>query len=378
MRRARGAGFWVGLLAVLVVFAVLGGRAGRVDGPPLDPRSTSPLGARALVLLLEDLGATVEVASGIPDDPDVVVLLLADNLGADQRADLERLVARGARVVVADPHSRLAAPVTGSTALLGPFDGGALDPSVCDEPALARVGAVDPGSSLLLRARRGDRTCFGDGQEAFVVVSSVGRGVIVSVGGAAVFTNERLDDADNAVLAAALLAPTPGTRVVLPSPVLAAEGDDDLLDAATDLVGPGLPFALLQLVLAFVVYALHRARRLGRPVDEPQPVAIAGSELVLAVGRLLARTGSPGAAAALVRGRLRQEVGERTGLPAGADPRALADAVAPLTSLSPDDVYRALADLPVADDAELLELVALVDGLRQEVVHGGRATAHAR
>ena len=60
-----------------------------------------------------------------------------------------------------------------------------------------------------------------------------------------------------------------------------------------DLVSAGVTRALAQLALAFAVYALWRARRLGRPVAEPQPVAVAGSELVAAVGNLLDRTRSP-------------------------------------------------------------------------------------
>ncbi len=378
MSRTRGIGFWAGLLGVLLVAALVVGGGGRSDGPPLDPRSTGPLGARALVLLLEDLGATVEVGGGIPVDPDITVLLLRDNLSDAQHEELEQLVRDGAVLVVADTTSPFAAPVAGTSSLLGLLEEERLTRERCDIDALDDVGELEPGAAYLLAVRRGAQSCFGDGGASFVVVDPLGDGAVVSLGGAGVLTNEQLGEADGAVLAAALLAPSPGGRVVLPEPVLRSEGDQSFIGLATEQVGPGLPYALLQVVVAFVVYALLRARRLGRPVSEPQPVQIAGSELTLAVGRLLAQAGSPDAAAALARRRLRFEVAQRRGLSPDSDAHLLVDAVAPFTDRPRDDVYRAVADLPVADDAELLELIALIDGIRQEVLHGGSTPTAAR
>src|SRR3546814_8139145 len=92
------------------------------------------------------------------------------------------------------------------------------------------------------------------------------------------------------MLAAPLLAPEPATTVrFLDPPVPAGGGDESLID----LIPPGVERALLQLGVAFVLYAVWRAIRLGRPVREDQPVRIAGSELVAAVGRLLGRTRRP-------------------------------------------------------------------------------------
>ena len=62
--------------------------------------------------------------------------------------------------------------------------------------------------------------------------------------------------------------------------------------------------ALAQLLIAFVVFALWRGRRLGRPVAEVQPVEIAGSELVVAVGNLLQKAGRPEIAAERLRSDL--------------------------------------------------------------------------
>ena len=47
---------WIVLLGAIVAIGLLA-RGGDDTGEPLDPRSTGPLGARALVLLLEELGS---------------------------------------------------------------------------------------------------------------------------------------------------------------------------------------------------------------------------------------------------------------------------------------------------------------------------------
>src|SRR3546814_18850835 len=121
------------------------------------------------------------------------------------------------------------------------------------------------------------------------------------------------------MLAAPLLAPEPATTVrFLDPPVPAGGGDESLID----LIPPGVERALLQLGVAFVLYAVWRAIRLGRPVREDQPVRIAGSELVAAVGRLLGRTRRPDAAAAALRGRLRRRLRSRLGVPGSAIGRA--------------------------------------------------------
>ncbi|HVF33062.1 MAG TPA: DUF4350 domain-containing protein, partial [Acidimicrobiales bacterium] len=95
---------------VLVLGVVLLGAVaadGRSEGEPLDPRSTEPLGARGLVLLLERAGADVRLAGGRPSDGAVAVVL-QDRLNEAETAGLEDWVADGGTLVVADPSSSLA------------------------------------------------------------------------------------------------------------------------------------------------------------------------------------------------------------------------------------------------------------------------------
>src|SRR5205807_1829210 len=135
-----------------------------------------------------------------------------------------------------------------------------------------------------------------------------------------------------------------------------------------DLVPDRVVQSIVQLFVAFVVYVLWRSRRLGRPVIEPQPVAIAGSRLVDAVGRLHQRSGSVERAAADLRGDLRRQLLERYGLPSGAPTEALAEVVASRTTLDRDRVRHAVGDTRIPDEAALVVLATELDSIRQEVL----------
>jgi hypothetical protein len=146
------------------------------------------------------------------------------------------------------------------------------------------------------------------------------------------------------------------------------ERDTTLLD----LVPVNIERALLQLGVAFVLYALWRARRLGRPVVEGQPVEVAGSELVAAVGGLLERRSAAERSAAVLRADLRRDLGVRFGIPPEAPPDLAARIVADRTGTDPDRLLAALVGAPATDDAELTELARLIESVRREVIHGRR------
>jgi hypothetical protein len=206
--------------------------------------------------------------------------------------------------------------------------------------------------------------CFTDGSaSAFLVSAPVGRGRVVQLGGAGGFINSRLGQVDNGLLAVTLLAPRQDSRVAVLQPVVAGDGDRSL----TDLVGPRVKLALLQLAIAFGLVVLWRARRLGRPVLEDQPVQIAGSELVAAVGNLLQRARGRPHAAALLRDDLRRTLTDRLGLPPDAPPRAVADVAAARTGIAADRVDAALEGPSPASEEDLVVLAQTVEAIRQEV-----------
>lgn len=355
------------LLAVGILLIGLVARNGRQSGEPLDPRSTDPLGARGLVLLLERFGADVRIAGGVPPRGAVAVLL-EDRLNEPETDRLEAWVKAGGTLVVADPLSSLA-PALGRSAG-GLFDVGADDEGgiapACSLEAVAEVGSIDVSGPAGFRVPPRAVGCFDVPGGSYLVATPMGAGRIVALGGAGPFVNERLDAADNAVLAVALMAPTgEGDRVVFVEPSVPGSGDRSL----SELVSPRVKDGIWQLLVAFGVFALWRARRLGRPVLEPQPVQIAGSEIVTAVGNLLQQGRRREAAASMLRSDLRRTMSERLGVPVDAPPATFAAAAAARTGADPATVEAVLAATPPRDDDALVALARSVESLRNEVAH---------
>ncbi|HEX2375438.1 MAG TPA: DUF4350 domain-containing protein, partial [Actinomycetota bacterium] len=328
---------WVGLALGVALVVVVAGR-GPEEGNPLDPASPGPLGTKGLVEVLKGLGGRVVVSADAPAAGTEVALLLSDDLTPGRRQELLDWVGRGGTLVVADPGSGVTEvkPV-GSTRI------GLLDAEIerrCAVPALASVGRVAaPGGIVFeIPANGGTRACYPRNGGAWLLVQGVGSGTVVRLGGASVLVNQELGEADNGVLLASLLAPTRGTDVQVLQPPLPGGGSAGL----GDLIAPRVRLALWQLVVAFVLLALWRARRLGRPVVEPQPVQLPGAELVVAVGNLMQRAKGRGQAAGLLTDDLRRSLAERLGLPASTPADQVADTVAARTGIPRERVLRTL------------------------------------
>ncbi len=370
--RSRRALPWVlGLIGLVVVAVALGAPHASVGPDPLDPHATDASGTKALVLLLGQSGAHVQVTSRMPGSDTDVALLLSDTTSQAQTQQLERWVSAGGTLVVADSESSFVPVGAGTSDSPLGLPAPPLTPGTCTIDALANLHKVWSSSDPdLYNVPAGSGRCFSDGIHAFVVDTVHGAGHVVAVGSPYVFTNDALDQYDNAGLATDLLAPQPGTRVsVLWGMDPGSSGAGGQTDLGS-LISVGVKLALLELGLAFLVYAWFRARRLGRPVTEPQLVQIGGSELIAAHGNLLSQTRDPDRAARLLRADLRRRLAERLGL----SPNATAEVVAEVTALRAgvdrDRVARAVTDIPVRSEAELLELARDIDTIRAEVLHG--------
>lgn len=339
--KGRGALVVVALAAVVVLLLVAIGGPGERTNRPFDPSSAGPRGARAVVVLLEELGAGVDITGGDLDDEVDTALVLQDRLDREATDEVEDWVEDGGILVVADQ---------GSSLFRGGGEGGC-------PVALDGVAVLDPGPGGRELDRGAD--CFG----RTVTSSAVGLGTVVSVGERQIFTNALLGDADNAVLAAALLAPT-GTERVAFVAGSAGSGEQTL----PDLIGPRVAQGIGQLAIAFALYALWRARRLGRAVVESQPVSIAGSELVAAVGRLQEGRQRPDEVVDTVRSDLLRALERRLGVPAGGDVARIAEAVAAQCDMAPEHVLGALERRAVVTDDDLLAVLADLDRIRAAVL----------
>ena len=358
---------WIAVVALVVGIAALGGPED--DGPPLDPTSTGPLGTRALVLLLDEAGVDVDVTDEVPRSPrdGDVVLVLADALDERGTTELESWVDDGGTLVVADPGSSLvpAAPAGPEGGLAEATAEPELLPPDCDLPALGSVDEIDHSGGVGFR----DSDALGcfplDDRRHFLVAASRRRGAVIALGGAGLWVNEVIGRADNAALAIALMAPEEGGRVVLLRPPTPGGGSTGI----GALISSNVKQSLWQLLLAFGVLAFWRARRLGRPVVEEQPVQLSGSELVLAVGNLLQHAKSRDQAASVLRADLRRQLAGLLGLSPLAPAERLAEATAARTGLDAGRVHAALADAPVFTEEQLIDVAQRVDALRQEVSH---------
>jgi hypothetical protein len=364
--RFRGWLPWIGILAALAVMGFLVQRPD--DGDPLDPRSTKPLGAKALVELLEARGGDVAISRSTPapgDDAETV-LLLSDQLDDEPRRQLNEWIQGGGTLVVGDPTSAFGPGMTRAN----PFEGADLGDELereCGLVALAEVETIDPAGGVPLNvpdiAGLEATGCFPFLGGHYLVARRHGDGAIVALGGAAPLLNTNIDAHDNAVLAVALLAPTGGERIVVVDRPLPGTGRDTLLDVAPR----GVKLFLIQLGIAFLLYAIARARRLGRPVLEPQPVEVPASDLVVAVGSLLHVARHRDQAAAMLREDLRRTLAERLGLPTDAHPDTIVETVRSRPELPGDRIAAVLADRPVNRDEDLVSLAQLIETVRQEV-----------
>jgi hypothetical protein len=380
--RSRGGGgrtFLVGIVLVGVLLTIGALTADTRTGRPFDPASAEPDGTKAMVELVSGFGAAVTVPDRLPRGDDADVAMIFDDPSDEASHDeLRRWVRAGHILVVADPSSELVPEADLDPSLT--FGSGnqattAIPRGDCPVEALDDVDEIDPGPREWYRyVDQGTvPMCFitspGGG---FLTAQVEGDGVIIGLAAGTPFTNELLGAVDNAVLATTLLAPRPGYRVALltdkafPVSSLDVTGADNL----TALISPGVKLLLLELLIALVLLALASGRRLGRPIGEPQPVQIAGSELVEAVGQLLLQRRDPTAAAAVLRSDLRSVAVRRFGIAPDVESRVMAEAIASRTALEPDYVLAVLADQPVGSDTELATLAAHIDLIREEILHG--------
>jgi hypothetical protein len=359
----------VAVAIALVVIAVLVGQSTSGEGAPLSPTSSSPDGLRGLVLLLDSFGAQVETAASVPPSGTRVALLARDGLDDRTREAVRTWVRGGGTLVVADADSPLAARASTEVGGIA-LDRGQCDLVGLDDVDRIEIGGLDSGDLSPVGGNRyevdSEPSCFGDGATAYVVETRLGSGAVISVGGPNLFANAFLDKSDNSVFAMRTLQPDGPQPVAILASSAPGSGRTTLLDLIPDRVFQ----AFIQLGIAFLLYALWRARRLGRPVVEPQPVEIAGSQLVRAVGSLEQRTHAADHAGAALRHDVERLIRERYGLAPDVPVATVAQVVADRTGLDRHRVERALGDTAIPDENSLLALSYELDTIRKEIVHG--------
>lgn len=335
----------------------------------LDPGNPHPGGAQALATLLAQRGSTVvrvatvpAAAAAVPAGSGPVTLLITspELLTTGQLTSLARIP--GNRVIVAPDPAVLAilAPAVGDvrTEPVRP-----LQPA-CGLPAAHLAGSADLGGTALHTTAAGGAQCYPSGGYPSLVRYPAGGREITVLGTGAPLANSGLARLGNAALALNLLGGT--SRVVwlvpsLPPPGSGASGQQPF----TSIVPFGAYLVAIQLVIAALLAALWRGRRLGPVLAERLPVVIRAAETVEGHGRLYRSRRARGPAAAALRAAARGRILRSLGLPGSADTTAIAAMAAARSGRSAKEVTDLLAGPAPADDAALVALAGRLDALER-------------
>lgn len=337
------------LFVVLATAALVGLAGSGTARGALDPASAEPAGSRALATLLSDRGVPVTRVTSVSAAIDraggrvTLVIPFPDRVPTDRLGALAAAYAGDRLVLIAPGRDTLSA--LGSTAV--PRDTAAVtrrDPR-CGLPVAGAAGDADLGGRVY---RPNDGTgCYPATGGATLVVGDGTRGThLVVLGAGDPMENRRLDQHGNAALSLLLLAGEDSaggsardsisgssvgtTRQVvwlMAGPGSAASGSPSLVDIAPRW----LVLAIVQLLLASLVVAIWRGRRLGPPVTEPLPVLVRAAETVEGRARLYRRAGARSHAAEALRAGALARLVPRLGLGAEPSPAAVVAAVSART-----------------------------------------------
>jgi hypothetical protein len=328
------AGFAGLLVGYGILAAVLGGTSGSQGD--LDTSSAAPGGTMAIANLLRNRGVAVTAGSDIVSaldshrntagalDPDLTTVVVQPGLlDAAGLRSLGELVQVGGDVVLVEPDAAvldaLQVPVR-AHGQSGPAGTAAPD---CPLTEAVTAGDATLSADLLYGALAGSAPadqatvtfCYpaSSTAAALAVVAPPGAaGRLTLLGGSAFLTNDRLADDGDAALALGLLARHHSLAWVIQDPVATDPVDGKPLPS---LLPRWFWLAGLQLVVALVLLALWRGRRLGPPVPEPLPVVVRASETTEGHGRLYAAARARETAAEALRAGLRARLADRLGLP---------------------------------------------------------------
>jgi hypothetical protein len=348
-------------LLVSVVLAVI---ANAPPQRPLDPRDASPVGSRALAQLLRDRDVdvvAVDRVQSLQHDPAGTVFV--PDPSSLTRAELRAAQqATGALVIVAPAGRELHA-----LGLEVRPAGGVHEESVdarCSYPPAQTARDVIFGGAVYSASDA--TTCYPVGAGAGLVARDVGTVHIVVFGSAVTFTNAKLDEAGDAALGLGLLGQSPRLQWLLPRPPTQAPADQRHR-GLTDLLPDRILWALAQLVLAVVVLALWRGRRLGPVVVEPLPVAVRATETVRGRARLLRAARARDTAAAALRAATTARLRELLGLGRDASRESVVESAAARSGRQGATVHALLYGAAPPDDTSLVSLARELDELEDAV-----------
>jgi Domain of unknown function (DUF4350) len=360
-----------GLLVLLVVASVLAVLLTRTDrSDRLDPDSYAPAGGHALAVLLRDRGVpvtkvgSVEDATGRARAGSTLLVPAPGDLSPEELAALAALP--GSLVLVGAVDDELDAVAALATTPQ------AVSPEVrspaCSLPAAVRAGDALVGGELYVPSTGSTGTgCYATGGRPSLL--TVPERELVLLGSGGLLRNSHLAERGNASLALGLLGGGDDVLWVVADPnrpIFAGNDPEDGQQPLSALLPSGLTTGVGQLVLAVVLLALWRARRLGRVVEEPLPVVVRAAEAVEGRGRLYRAARARGPAAEALRSGTQERLARRLGLPPDGSPGGLVGALAGRLGRTPGEVEWLLYGAAPADDDALVRLAGDLRDLEEQ------------
>ncbi len=354
------------LVAICAVAAIGTYLTAPRPGGQMDPESTGPEGAHALIALLRDHGVTVVVANSVDDAVNAArpgtLLLFAQTQRVSTEELLTRLADAPGDLLLVEPTAHARAALAS-----GIRSGGASTSDTKPDCALReadQAGAVDFGPSNTFRAV-GDTTvssCYGG---ALVRYRDGDRTVTV-VGSTDFLTNGSLLRAGNAALAMNLAGQHPRLVWYAPQHI---EGGSSGKGKIFDLIPDNVTWMVVQLWLTVALIALWKGRRIGPLVAEKLPVVVRASETVEGRGRLYRSRRARDRAAQALRGAALQRMLPRLGLGVDTPPPAVILAIAQHGRSDPELLWHILFGPTPATDADLIQLTHALDDIERQVTH---------
>jgi len=361
---------WRWVILTLVVLAVIAGVGAYLTAPRpgarMDPKSTGPDGAHALVTLLRDGGVEVVVADSIADvehaaRPGTLILVAQSQYLTDD-ALLDRLAKAPGDLLLVEPTVRTREALMPGLRMssTSTFD---VEPN-CTLREANRAGTVRFGPSDTYRAKDGRAmtSCYG----GVLIRFRDGGRTVTAVGSTDFMTNGGLLEAGNAALAMNLVGDRP--RVIWYAPHR-VEGENSAPTSLFDMVPENVTWIVWQLCLVVLLVALWKGRRPGPLVAEQLPVVVRASETVEGRGRLYRSRRARDRAAAALRTATVQRLLPRLGLGPGAAAPAVVETVARRSGADAGFVSYHLYGPPPATDDDLLQLARALDEIERQVTN---------
>jgi Domain of unknown function (DUF4350) len=351
-----------------IVIALLQPRA--LVAGDLDPADPGPFGTHALTAILAARGTTVTrtitpaaaEAAARPTDATLVVTT-PELLTARQLAGLAGLP--GDLVIVQPDRAALAALAPAVT-LAGASPVRPASPG-CGLPAAQLAGSADLGGQRLRVTVPGALGCYPvRGLPSLVQYAAAGR-MITVLGSGQPLTNGSLARLGNAALALNLLGGESRVVWLVPGPGALGAGPAGQPKSLTSLIPLSAYLVAIQLAIAVLLAALWRGRRLGPLVSEPLPTVVRATETVEGHARLYQARRARDRAASALRTATSRRMAQLLGLPPGARPNALAQALAQRSRRQPAEIEALLSGPAPGNDRALAALADELDALEREV-----------